>query len=284
MSRAEIRDVDDALPMAPPSGLAKLAPGRSVMVALAYLLAISVAETATAAGSPRLGLPIHGLILLALLVHGAVAEDLARRALLWGLSLAPLIRILSLSLPLAGLPVLYWYAIISVPVFAATIATIRVLGYSWRDVGLTVQPHHWLLESSMLPLGIALGLIEYFILTPQPLARSLAPAEVWLPILVLTISTGFEEELIFRGLLQRAALQTLGPLKGLLYVSAVFTSLHIGYLSWVDLVFVFIVGSSFALVALRTGSILGVTLGHSGVNVGLFILWPFLLPLLVGRG
>lgn len=248
------------------------------LVPLLYLAGVALAELLTAAVEPRLGLPLHALLLLALLGHGALVAEGPRRALLWALALAPLIRILSLSLPVASFPLVYWYAIISLPVFAAAFAAARTLGYSRRDLGLVLQPRDLPLALGMLLLGGGLGVVEYVILRPQPLARSLALDQLWLPALILTISTGLEKELVFRGLLQRAAQEGLGPVRGLLYVTALFASLHIGYLSLADLGFVFVVGLLFAVLAWRTGSILAATAGHASVNVSLFLLVPFLLP------
>jgi uncharacterized protein len=257
-------------------------PRRDWLVPSAYLLAITLAEFLTAVVNPRLGVPLHAIILLGLLLHGALTSSERDRGLLWSLATAPLIRIVSLSLPLLGLPIVSWYALISVPVFGATIATMRVLGFSRREVGLVLRPRHLPLALLLLVLGLALGIVEYLILRPAPLARGLSLAEALVPALVLAISTGFEEELLFRGVLQRAATTALGPVSGSLYITTLFAVLHIGYLSVVDLVFVFAVGLFFALVSYRSGSILPATFAHAGVNLGMFIVWPYLLPRLLG--
>ena len=97
----------------PPPGAALYRPAVAPVL---FLVAISLAEVTTVVVNPRAGLVGHALILFGLLFYGARTRDESRRALFWGLSLVPLIRLLSLSLPLAGFPVLYWYAIISVPV------------------------------------------------------------------------------------------------------------------------------------------------------------------------
>jgi membrane protease YdiL (CAAX protease family) len=70
----------------------------------------------------------------------------------------------------------------------------------------------------------------------------------------------------------------------LIYVNAVFAVLHIGYLSILDVVFVFLVGLLFSLFALRTKSIVGVTIAHGAVNISLFLLLPFLAPVVLGTG
>src|SRR2546423_1295239 len=92
---------------------------RRAAIPVAYLAVIALAEFVTAGINASLGLPLHALILCAMLLQGATTDDADQRSLLWGVALAPLIRILSLSLPLMGFPLLYWFAIISAPVFVA---------------------------------------------------------------------------------------------------------------------------------------------------------------------
>lgn len=64
--------------------------------------------------------------------------------------------------------------------------------------------------------------------------------------------------------------------QGLFYITAIFAALHIGYLSVVDVVFVFGVGI-FAWAVKKTGSILGVTLSHGITNIVLYLILPFFL-------
>ena len=152
------------------------------MTALMYLAAIAAAEAVTAI-DPSVGLAVHALILGTLLVHGGWTFDESLRRLLWGLSLAPLIRMVSLSLPLEGLALPYWYAVISAPLFAALMVVARVLGYSRRQLGLTACLRHLPLAVLMVPLGLVFGVVEYLILLPRPLAPSLTLAQSWQPVL-----------------------------------------------------------------------------------------------------
>src|SRR5262249_9222905 len=163
-----------------------------------------------------------------------------KRELYWALSLAPIIRIGSLSLPLGRLPLLLWYPIIGVPIFTSAIVTARKLGYTWAQLGLRLPFDDIPRQLALTPLGLILRIGEYLIFRPAPLADRFTFADLWLPSLILTIFTGLEEELIFRGLMQRAALRSLGRL-GLIYINLVFAALHIGYLSVLDLIFVFLV-------------------------------------------
>jgi membrane protease YdiL (CAAX protease family) len=245
-----------------------------VVVALTYLALICVAELLTTSPEPRTGLVLHGLLLVALLVHSAVASQRAYHRLLLTLTIAPLTRMVSLSLPLAvaQIPQLYWYLIISVPLFVATTLTARTLGLSRQQIGLTLRQVP--MQLPVAATGLLFGVIEYYILKPQPLVEDPTWPNLLVGFLILMICTGFAEELIFRGVMQPMAQQALGDL-GLLYVALLFAVLHVGYQSAQDVAFVFVVALVFGWVVRRTGSLLGVTLAHGLTNVILFLVMPF---------
>lgn len=116
------------------------------------------------------------------------------RKLALALTLAPLIRLLSLSLPLTRFPQIAWYPIVAVPLFLAAWVVIRLLGISRQTLGLRVGslPQQIMLIGG----GLGLGAIEYAILKPAPLVSSLTPGSLWLPALSLIACTGLSEELI----------------------------------------------------------------------------------------
>jgi membrane protease YdiL (CAAX protease family) len=245
------------------------------LIALAYLAGIAAAEILTTfASPPRLGLVAHAVVLLVMLVHAARVEGKKEQAFLVSLAFAPLIRILSLSLPLADLPLLYWYPITSIPLFAAVLIAAPTLGYTWPDLGLNLR--RWGLQLVIGLSGLAFGVFEYWILRPEPLVATFEwTALIW-PALLLLVSTGLLEEMIFRGLLQRASIDVLG-LWGIGYIAILFAVLHTGYRSLLDVLLVAAVGLFFGWVVHRTRSLLGVTLAHGLTNVVLFLIMPFVL-------
>jgi membrane protease YdiL (CAAX protease family) len=242
-------------------------------VALGYLAAITTAEMLTAFVEPRVGLVLHGTLLVGLLLHTALSGEQPTYGLLLTLSFAPLIRMVSLSLPLAGFPLVYWYFITSVPLFAASAIAARTLGLSWATVGM--HPRALLLQLVVGVTGLVFGYLEYRILRPAPLAGAFTVQQLWQPALILLISTGLLEEIIFRGLMQRATAGTLGAFS-VPYVSALFAVLHVGYKSLVDVLFVFVVAMFFGYVTEKTRSIVGVSLSHGLTNIVLFLVAPFL--------
>src|SRR5438105_1502424 len=81
----------------------------------AYLLLITVAELVTSLVQPRTGLILHGFALAGVIIYGSFTPSSKVRSLALALSLAPLIRLLSLSLPLLRFPQTAWYPIVSTP-------------------------------------------------------------------------------------------------------------------------------------------------------------------------
>ena len=242
--------------------------------AIIYLVAIVAAEVVTVFFQPLWGIIFHVMVLSALIVHSSLAVGHSSREFLLSLALVPLIRILSLSMPLAALPQIYWYPIIYAPLLAGALVVMWRLNFSAGEVGLTVRMFPIQLVIGLT--GVAFGVAEYIILSPEPLLAELSLGSLWLPAIILGASTGFVEELVFRGVLQRASGEVLGRW-GLIYVSFLFAILHVGFLSGVEVVFVFGIALFFGWVVKETGSLLGVTLSHGITNVFLYLVVPFLL-------
>lgn len=250
--------------------------GKNALIGLIYLLLISSAEAVTTLVEPQLGMLFHSLVLMLLLVHGSlVHRELLRRFLIL-LSIAPLIRILSLSLPLQklNLPVIYWYMIIGVLLFVAAFIAGRMtnlrgnrIGWSWRA---------WPIQVLAGLSGFGLGYIEFLILKPGPLAASVTWADVLIAAFILLVFTGVLEEYIFRGLMQSAAMQIMGRF-GLVYIALLFAVLHLGYHSLIDLLFVLGVGLIFGWWVWKTNSLLGASLSHGIANISLYVICPLLI-------
>ena len=245
--------------------------------AIIYLLAITIAETVTTIGQPVWGIGCHILILVAVILHSALGFSGKNRLqkLVLSLALVPLVRIMSLSMPLANIPQIWWYPIVYIPLLAAAVAVVRILGYKARDVGLNfgVLP----VQLAVGLTGLVFGAVEYLILTEEAIATGLALRETWLlTAFLLPLCTGFVEEFIFRGVLQRTAVEAFGWW-GIVYVSFLFAILHMGYLSWVDVVFVFAVALFFGWVVKKTGSLFGVSISHSITNLVLYVVIPSFL-------
>jgi membrane protease YdiL (CAAX protease family) len=237
------------------------------------LLLVIAAESATAMISAQLGLLLHGLLIVGLAAYRALARSRAEQTFALALLMAPLTRVLSLALPLDRFPQIAWYAIASAPLLVAAAIITQRLGFSRRDLGL--HAGNLGLQLMVSAGGLGLGASAYLILRPAPLVASWSWADIWLPALILLICTGLAEEMIFRGVLQVAALPVLGPL-ALLYIALLFAALQIGFLSPAHICFTCGVGLMFACVRQWSGSIIGVSLAHGFTNIMLFIVMPLL--------
>lgn len=245
----------------------------SLLVAIAYLAALTIAEVCTVFLSVSAGVVMHLILLLLILAHATRRLAFPDHRLWISLALTPLIRIISLSLPLSNFGLSYWFLYTSIPLFAAAIMIKRLLKVSWRDVGLTTRglPLQFLIGL----LGFGLGYMEYVILKPEPLIGEFTLQQLWWPMLILFVSTGLLEELTFRGIMQGTAVEQLGSARGIIYVAALFAVLHIGYKSLADVIFVFGVGVVFGWIVYKTRSIVGVTIAHGFTNTFLFLIMPF---------
>jgi len=247
-------------------------PRFAVVVLPVYAAAIATAEMVTALVDARWGVGLHVVILWTLLLHFAWAKEVSEGRALLALCLAPLIRILSLGMPLEDVDLVYWFLITGAPMIVAALVVARTLGLTRYDLGLTVRAMP--VQLAIGALGVGVGIAEYFILKPDPLIDELTWQQAWWPALILLVATGFGEELVFRGVMQSASGDVLGR-AAILYVAIVFAVLHVGYKSAADVAFVFLVALFFGWAVARTRSLLGVTLCHGIANVVLYIIVPF---------
>ncbi len=244
-------------------------------LAIIYLVAITGAEVVTNLFDlVVVGIIYHVVILAALIAHSSLAAKSSERKLLLSLSLAPLTRIMSLSMPLAQFPQIYWYLIIYPTLFLAAWVAMRRLNFTAGETGLTVKRLSVQLLVGLS--GVIFGVGEYLVLRPEPLVSELTWARVLLAVVALAAGTGFVEEFIFRGVMQRASIEALGRW-GLWYVAFLFAILHLIHQSALDIVLVFAIALFFGWVVKKTGSLLGVTLAHSITNILLFLVIPSFL-------
>lgn len=249
-----------------------------VIILLTYLMAIVAAEIVTTYYRVELGLLIHISILSTLLINSSLTESKGFSNLLRSMMILPMIRIIGLSMPVMQVNPLYWFPVISIPLFAASVILMRNQKLSRREIGLVLD--NMPVQLSVALSGVFLGIIEYLILKPQPLISSFTLETVLYAGAILIISTGFAEELLFRGILQTNAEKLTGKVYGLVYTSLLFTALHVGWNSIIDLTFVFGVAMFYGYVFSKTRSLFGITFSHGISNSFLFLIMPFLFQYL----
>ena len=227
--------------------------------------------------NPLLAMGLHVIVMFVLLYNVLHTTEPIKRRLNTVLLLIPLTRTLSLGVPLVELPQIYSYVALSLPLFIAIMLIIWQESWSREELGFTFN--HLPLQIMTALSGLGLGWLQYQLLQPEPLVSELTWQTTLLPAIVLMVSTGYLEELMFRGLLQNAAMPILGHWASLFFVSALFAVLNISLLSLPSILLIFGIGLIFGLVVAHSRSIVGVTLAHGIMNITLFMMWPYWLPL-----
>jgi membrane protease YdiL (CAAX protease family) len=245
------------------------------LVAVVYL--IYWAESFLVLVPPPLsafGILLHFAVIVVLLGVSTLRDtETPFSRLLLSLVLVPLIRVLSLAMPLTALPPYAWYVLPGLPILVATVTLMRIQRLSLRDVGLSLEQP--LVQVLIAATGIPLGIVEYAILQPAPLVdAACSPLQLALLAVAFIVSTGYIEELVFRGVLQRRMVRAFGAPLGVLGVTVVFAALHIGWASLPDFLFVFAIGLLYGTLVHATRSITGVAISHGLINVLLFLVMP----------
>ena len=244
-----------------------------------YLALLTLAELAVTYLNPVLVFPLHGgliaLVAAYVVLHaGEERHEPAHVALFIVLVLGPLIRIISLTLPLGQIEPAFRYLFAGVPMAVAAFVAVRATSLRWRDIGLRWAVWRW--QVAVILAAIPIGFIEFAVLRPEPIGPPAWTPEGILPAAAMGFFTGFPEELIFRGVMQTVTRPFFGRWNWI-YVSAIFAVLHVGYQSYIDVAFVFVAGLLFGWVFERTRSIIGVSISHGLANVVLFFVAPHLI-------
>lgn len=243
----------------------------SYLAALGYLFVLVVAEIVTNFVVPPIGLGLYGALLVIMLLHAALAQEKPIRALTLSLALVPLAKLISYAFSPDVIPPAYLYMDVGLPMLVAVALGVNALGISWQEIGIRIRglPVQLLVALS----GILFGVVQYAIVAAPRASDPLGTGQLMFTGFAIVFSTGFVEELIFRGMIQWATSAMLGQ-AGMVYTAALYALLHVGYQSWQLMVFVFAAGLFFGWVVMKTRNILGVSLAHGLLNALVYLVLP----------
>lgn len=210
---------------------------------------------------------------LLLATYLAWAREPGRRLLL-ALATLPIMRLLDMSLPALIVPVIDWYVLIGIPAFVAVGLVARRLGLGLRDLGIRGAPLGP--QLTLAASGLVLGLPAYIILRPDPLVPDPTIVRLVVAAVVLGVFAGALEELLFRGLIQTVAGQSLAR-GGVLVNSAATALMYAASLNFRYVLFILLVAAFFGLGVRRTGSIAGTSAGHAILLFSQLVVWPLVL-------
>jgi membrane protease YdiL (CAAX protease family) len=246
------------------------------LILVCYILLMIFSELViTTYHLTSLGISLQVILITCLVINSALTKSTNFSYLLQAMILLPLIRIMSLSIPVIELKPLYWLAIMAIPIIVAIWIVMQSQHINKKMIGL---------NTANLPLqllfgftGLGFGFMEYLILQPTALIPSLNPINIIFAGSIVILSTGLLEELVFRGIIQRNAENIMGKMWGIIFTSIIFTGFNISWNSPLDIIFIFAVSIFYGYVFQKTRSILGVSISHGLCNVVLFIILPFFL-------
>lgn len=240
-----------------------------------YPLAIVAAEVAARSGGVVLAGSIDAAVLVIGLNRLAAAEE-ERRALLAGLSLVALLRLLSFAAAAAPGVDQVRYLGVALAMLVALWLAARRIGLERRDLGLVGGSTVIAWSVLAIPPGLALGVIDYWLVQPFPWVEKLALPAMLSSVAVLAVATGLTEELLFRGLLQRAASDLLGARFAIPAVALLSASVAVAPWSVAGLSVGVGAALYFAILTDTTRSIIPAAVAHTSLNVSLFLIAPFL--------
>jgi membrane protease YdiL (CAAX protease family) len=247
----------------------------AIVAVLAYGTAIVAAETLLVAFGPVPSVTAHALILLVLINHWGVAGASGSKAALLALALLPLLRILSVTMPLDGVAALYQYELVGAPLGLAVAVVALVASPPGAAAWLAVGSRSWRRELVVALSGLPLGAIAFALLDPPvPVERTTWPT-LLAGAFILFVFTGLVEEVLFRGLLQGSLVELLGG-SGILVTALLYAAMHLGTRSPLAVALALVVGLFFGWIVARTGSLLGVAGAHGLLNAGALLVWPAL--------
>lgn len=129
-------------------------------------------------------------------------------ALYLSLTIIPLIRIISIAIPVNDIPEPYKILAISIPMLFIGITIADILDLKSAAIGFYFTKIHK--QLLVILIGLPLGFIGYLINKPFIKNAAVTPAEIILKTVVFLLCTGLIEEFLFRGILLNVILNLQG--------------------------------------------------------------------------
>jgi membrane protease YdiL (CAAX protease family) len=187
-----------------------------------YLLCIGIAEIFSVLAPAPIGLLAYALVLLVLLIGGSLWSEPADAPVYFGLALVPLLRVVTLGLPLDRFAEQWTYVLVCVPVLFSVAVMPAVAGLGPASLRLRVPVGAGVVPTVLIGAsGIALGWLVVAALDPDPLRRSSDTLWVTLALVCLAGLVGLTEELLLRGVVLTVLERPLGVVAAILASSLV---------------------------------------------------------------
>ena len=251
-------------------------PGRARVALILALGGAVVAAEVAVAYDAVLGAICQGIVLVTVLNvattrrSAPVGAVSAADAALLAIALVPLLRILSLTLPLGEVRPSVWPVVVGVPLLVAVVLALRTLG--WRPARVGLHRGRWSHEVGIALTGVPLSLIAFGLETDADDVDTTSWLGAAVAVAALLIGAAVIEELIFRGVLQQALTELAGRI-GVLAAAALYVATYASSSSDAVLVAA-LLALVFATHRSQGGALSGVMVGRALTLIGALLLWP----------
>ncbi len=242
-----------------------------IVIYLFLVLFTLVAEIYTVLGYLFVCVSINILVLIMFIFLTFRKYNDYAYSLYLAITLIPLIRIISLSIPLTNVPQFLVFAVVGIPLFIAGAIVAKLLGLTANAMGFKlVKLQNQLLFGLM---GLPLGYIEFLVLKPS-LNYNPTPKEtiVWAAVIILF--TGLLEEFLYRGILYNVFSRLLGYKKAAYFTSILYAAMTVSGNSFLNTAYAFLLSVLFCRLFYELKSIWGLSFAHGLINVSLYIICP----------
>ena len=241
------------------------------------ILAIAFAEMLIYSGRIKEAVWVYLFLLMGLSLSITLLKNEEVRKTYQALMLLPLLRLVSISMPIFFDTTLYSfifiYAPLAVPVAIAAVyqqLTLEEMGITFRRI--------WLYFPLSVLIGAVLGVGEYMVIWTDYLIPDLSPLNLLKLTVVMVFFVGLVEEVIFRSFIQTRLNKIFGAWEGILLSSMLFGIMHSGYGTFDEILYTSFVGIIIGYMFYKTRSLPLIALVQGFVNVFLFGIIPHLGP------
>lgn len=238
------------------------------------LLVLSMVEYVVGLGYKEAGVLLHLAFLFCLYFAASYFQKDAVRKLYLALSLAPLTRIINLSIPPFPLHPVFHYLLVGIPLLIAASLIAKKIGWGFCKTFFKGGSVIEVIGSYCL--GAVIGLMSYLLFRPAIITSDLANLPFLITSIAILASSGFLEELLFRGILYRTAIEAMGQQIGWAYSSLIYASLHLCHCSAWAVLLALVSALILASFVRHHDSLIGAGVAHAIANIFLFFVGPLL--------
>lgn len=241
------------------------------------ILAIAFAEMLIYSGRTKEAAWVHMVLLMALSLSIPLMKNKDVSKTYQALMLPPLLRLVSLSMPVFFDKTLYSFVFIYATLAAPVAIAAVYQQLTFEKMGITFK-RIWLYIPFSVLIGAGLGMGEYMVIRTDYLIPDVSPLNLLKLTVVMVFFVGLVEEVIFRSFIQTRFNKIFGAWEGILLSSMLFGIMHSGYGSFDVVLYTTFVGVIIGYMFYKTRSLPLITLTHGFLNVFLFAVIPHLGP------